>query len=137
MKKFLIFLLCSFCLMACKSVPGYTFSVNNEEISVMVDITEPFSLKEKENGFSIETDDKKIQGMFIQTSAFDAYYDTVSKDESVDILYQNASTIIWQIDGESGKEMDCIHRISSSTSILMGSLDDVDSVYKGISFEVK
>lgn len=137
MKKLFLFLLCSFCLVGCTNVPVYVFAVNNENVEISVDVSGDVLLKEKEDGFSIEADHKTIQGMFIKTEVFKDYYDTVVNDESAKILFQNDNQLIWQIDGESGMEQDCICRVTDQTSVLMGSLDDVESIYQGLSFKKK
>ncbi len=133
MKKIILFLLCSFCLMACTDVYTYDFSVNNEKISMS--LTQDVKVKEKENGFSIETDSINVQGVFIESTIFDQYYETVRKDASVKILEQSKNKLIWQVNGDSGTEWNCIIKICKHCSVLMGSLGEANDIYQGIEFK--
>ena len=135
MKKIFLFLLCSFCLAACTPAPAYVFAINNEQVAVI--LNENMTLTEEENGFEIQDDDIIIHGMFIESETFDEYYQTVLEDDEAVILKKDKNKLIWKINGESGLEQDCLFRISNEIAVLMGSLNEDETIYTNIDFEIE
>lgn len=133
MKKIITFLLCSFCLIGCTNVYVYDFMVDSEKLTLT--LHENLMVKEKDNGFSIEKDNIQIQGMFIETSTFDQYYASVLNEDSVTILEQSKTKLIWKVKGNSGWEWNCLVRIDAHSSVLMGCLEDAQAIYQSLEFE--
>ena len=131
MKKVLAFLLCSFFLFGCTEVPVYAFEIQGEVYNMILDTNQELELQELEDGFLITGENVSIQGMFIDSQAFDEYYKTILADSNAKIVEKDDRRLIWQIDDEQ----DYLYLISDQSAVLMGSLNEVQQIYQGISFE--